>query len=45
MPGKSVKFAQVELITRELKISQGKKYISIQVNNTLVPMAVEIFDR
>ena len=28
-----------------LKISQGNKYISVIVNNTLIPVAIGIYDR
>jgi hypothetical protein len=44
-PGESVKYASVELQTSLLKISQGTKYISINVNNTLIPVAISIYDR
>jgi hypothetical protein len=44
-PGQTIKYAQVELSTSLLKITQGNKYISIIANNTLIPVAISIFDR
>ena len=44
-PGETLKYAQVELQTNALKITQGNKYISVIVNNTLIPVAIGIFDR
>lgn len=44
-PGQSIQYAQVELTTALLKVSQGNKYISVIVNNTMIPVAISIFDR
>lgn len=35
----------MELDLQSLKVSQGIKYISVNVNNTLVPVAIAIYDR
>lgn len=44
-PGESIEYAKLELNTELLKISQGNKYLSLHVNNTLIPIAVSLYDR
>lgn len=40
-----MEYAKIALNTDLLKISQGNKYLSIQVNNTLIPIAISLYDR
>lgn len=44
-PGEAVDYATIELSLPLLHISQGTKYILVNVNNTLIPIAIAIYDR
>ena len=44
-PGESIEYASIELTLNLLRISQGTKYISVIVNNTLIPISIAIYDR
>ena len=44
-PNETIQLAQINLYTSLLLVTQGPKFLSMHINNTLVPMSVMVYDK